>query len=199
MDPHGFLRSRRSIRRFSAETVPPDAIERILETATFAPSAHNRQPWRFAVLRDPATKAHLAESMAAAFRDDLERDGLPPDEIASRIERSQSRIRSAPVVIILCMDISEMDVYPDQVRQTAERTMAMQSTSMAGLQLLLAAHAEGLGGVWNCAPLFAPTRVCEALGLPETWEPQGMLFIGFPAEKPAPRQRKPMPEISLMR
>src|SRR5687768_2063471 len=47
---HNFLRTRRSIRRFKPDPVPASVIEEILTTATYAPSAHNRQPWRFAVL-----------------------------------------------------------------------------------------------------------------------------------------------------
>lgn len=199
MELQGFHRSRRSVRRFESGSVSPTTLERIIETATFAPSAHNRQPWRFAVLTDTSTKAQLGEAMAVAFRRDLEADGVPPDVITAQIEKSRSRIQAAPVVIILCMDMSEMDVYTDSRREIAERTMAVQSTSIAGLQLLLAAHAEGLGGVWSCAPLFAPGPVSNALGLPETWEPQGMLFVGFPAETPAPRSRKPVREIAVFR
>jgi F420 biosynthesis protein FbiB-like protein len=199
MDFHSFLRSRRSVRRFAAAPVSAAALQRMIETATYAPSSHNRQPWRFAVLTDASTKAQLAEAMAGAFRRDLGADGLPAAEITGLIGRSKSRIQSAPVVIVLCMDMSEMDAYPDSRRQAAERTMALQSTSLAGLQLLLAAHAEGLGGVWNCAPLFAPREVSEALGLPETWEPQGMILVGIPAETPAARPRRPVHEIAIIR
>ncbi len=134
-----------------------------------------------------------------AFRRDLERDGLSADEIEGRLERSKSRICSAPVVIILCMDLSEMDSYSDAPRTVAERTMAMQSVAMAGLQLLLAAQAEGLGGVWSCAPLFVQSIVSQFLDLPETWEPQGMILVGFPAESPVARRRKPLSEVMRVR
>lgn len=90
-----------------------------------------------------------------------------------------------------------MDSYPDEKRQQAERTMAMQSVAAAGLQLLLAAHAEGLGGVWICAPLFAQETIQKTLNLPETWEPQAMFYIGYPEEKPEPRERKGIESISL--
>ena len=183
-DLHGFLRSRRSIRHFRPDPVPGDAIQRILETATYAPSAHNNQPWRFAVLTGAAAKSRLADAMAADFRRDLEKDNLPQAEVAQRLDRSRRRIIEAPAVIVLCMDESGMDVYPDERRQQAETIMAVQSTALAGLQLLLAAHAEGLGGVWTCAPLFAPEVVRQTLGLPSEWKPQGMFFVGYPAETP---------------
>jgi F420 biosynthesis protein FbiB-like protein len=199
MDLHSFLRSRRSVRRFKVDPVPAASIERILNTATFAPSAHNRQPWRFAVLTDPSHKSRLANAMALAFRQDLEGGNLPGEEVDAQVEKSRSRINSAPVVVVLCMDMSEMDLYPDSRRSAAERIMAIQSTANAGLQLLLAVFAEGLGGVWNCAPLFAPAVVNRALDLPDAWEPQGMFLIGFPAENPEAKPRKPVEEISIFK
>ena len=69
--------------------------------------------------------------------------------------------------------------------------MLVQSVAMAGLQMLLAAHAEGLGGVWVCWPLYAQEATRAALHLPSHWEPQGMLFLGYPAEAPAPPPRRP--------
>ena len=199
MDIDDLLRSRRSIRRFTTESVPLAAIERLIETATFAPSAHNRQPWRFAVVGDALLKSKLADMMGTRFRQDLQEDHLAQEEIERRVERSRSRITSAPVVVILCLDMSEMDQYPDPLRQGAERSMALQSVSMAGLQLLLAAHAAGLGGVWNCGPLFAQATVSQSLGLPATWEPQGMLLMGHPAEQPPARPRKPVQEVTIIR
>ncbi len=122
--------------------------------------------------------------MAAEFRTDLAREGLPVVEISRRIERSRKRIVNAPIAIVLCLDESEMDEYPDSRRQQAETTMAIQSTAMAGLQLLLAAYSEGLGGVWTCGPLFAPEAVKSSIALPEAWAPQALLLLGYPDETP---------------
>src|SRR5262245_6625179 len=76
-DLQNFLRTRRSIRRFKPDPVPDSVIQTILTTATFAPSAHNRQPWRFVVLTDESVKTNLAEAMALDFERDLTHDGLP--------------------------------------------------------------------------------------------------------------------------
>lgn len=135
--------------------------------------------------------------MAIEFERDLTRDGLPPEKIQNQIKRSKERITSAPTSILLCLDMSEMDVYPDEKRQQAERTMAIQSVAAAGLQLLLAAHTEGLGGVWACWPLFAQDVILRTLKLPETWEPQAMFFIGYPMEVPDARERKSIQEITI--
>ena len=92
-----------------------------------------------------------------------------------------------------------MDAYPDARRAEAERNMALQSTANAGVMLLLAAHAEGLGGVWNCAPLFAPDAVARALDLPATWIPQALMLIGPSAETPPQRSRKPIESVAIFR
>ena len=60
--------------------------------------------------------------------------------------------------------------------------MAVQSVALACQNLLLAAHAHGLGGCWMCAPLFAPDIVRSALALPESWQPQALITLGYPAE-----------------
>jgi coenzyme F420-0:L-glutamate ligase/coenzyme F420-1:gamma-L-glutamate ligase len=195
-DLHAFLRTRRSIRRFKADLIPDSVIEDILTTATFAPSAHHRQPWRFAVMTELSVKKKLADAMAEKFQQELENDGLLLDEISKRVARSKERILSAPVVIILSVDMSDMDTYPDIRRNKAEYIMATQSAANAGMQLLLAAHAEGLGSVWVCSPLFAQDSVQAVLNLPKTWEPQAMYFLGYPAETPQARERKSIKEIS---
>lgn len=197
MDLHDFLRSRRSVRRFKPDPVPDSTIRKILTTATYAPSAHNRQPWRFVVLTNEAAKSRLADAMAVDFRRDLEHDDLPEAEIHKQLEKSHLRIMSSPVIIVVFMDLSEMDVYPDARRMEAERIMAIQSTANVGLQLLLASHAEGLGCVWTCAPLFTPNSVRAAFNLSITWEPLEMFLVGYPAETPKLRERKSIQEISI--
>jgi F420 biosynthesis protein FbiB-like protein len=198
-DLQAFLRTRRSIRRFKPDPVPDPVIETILTTATFAPSAHHRQPWRFVVLKEFNTRVKLADAMAIDFERDLISDGLPSEKIQAQIKRSKDRLISAPAVILLCLDMSEMDAYPDKKRKQAEFRMAMQSAANAGMQLLLAAHAEGLGSVWVCSPLFAQETIQKTLALPESWEPQAMYFLGYPIDIPETRERKPLAEIILHR
>jgi F420 biosynthesis protein FbiB-like protein len=192
---HAFLRSRRSIRRFRLDPVPAAVLQRILETATYAPSAHNKQPWRFVVLTNAEAKSRLAEAITDRFRGDMATDGTPEADIADRVERSRRRMDEAPVVVVLCRDVTQVDPQPDAIRQQAEATMGMQSIGLAGLQLLLAAHAEGLGGTWICWPLFTPEETRRALDLLSEWEPQGMVFLGYPDEQPETPSRKPLSEI----
>jgi coenzyme F420-0:L-glutamate ligase/coenzyme F420-1:gamma-L-glutamate ligase len=196
---HDFLRTRRSIRRFKPDPIPDSVIHNILTTAAFAPSAHNRQPWRFCVVTDLSAKTKLADAMAIEFERDLEKDGLPLIEIQKLISRSRERILTAPVVILLSVDMTDMDVYPDEKRNKAEYLMAVQSVANAGVQMLLAAHAEGLGGVWVCSPLFVQEIIQTVLELPKTWEPQAMFFLGHLQDIPEVRERKPLDTIVIRR
>jgi coenzyme F420-0:L-glutamate ligase / coenzyme F420-1:gamma-L-glutamate ligase len=194
-DLHAFLRSRRSIRRFKSDPVQDECIQRILETATYAPSAHNLQPWCFAVLTNSAAKLHLAEAITVRFRQDMVVEGVAEAEIQARIARTVRRSAEAPVIIILCRDTTQVKSQPDLFSQKKEALMGTQSVALAGLQMLLAAHAEGLGGTWICWPLFTPDETRRALGLAEEWEPQGMLFLGYPAETPEIPERKSLQEV----
>jgi len=149
------------------------------------------------VITTQVVKEELAEAMAVDFERDLIRDGLAPEKIQVQIQRSKGRITSAPLAILICLDISEMDSYPDEKRQYAERTMAMQSVAAAGMQLLLAVHAEGLGAVWACWPLFAQETIRRTLHLSQSWEPHGMFFIGYPEVLPQARERKSLEETAI--
>ncbi len=176
------IHSRRSIRRYQKTPVPRQIIEELLEAARWAPSAHNRQPWRFAVIEAAVTKRALASAMGERLRADLERDGAPREEIDAEVSRSYVRITDAPVAILMCVTMRDMDVYSDTRRKKAEWTMAVQSVAMAVQNLLLAAHVMGLGACWMCAPLFVPDTVRGVLKLEGYWEPQALISIGYPAE-----------------
>lgn len=176
------MRDRRSIRRYLDRPVPREALYRLLEAARWAPSAHNRQPWRFAVLEDVARRASLAAAMGERFRADLLADGLAAEAVERQVQRSYERIAGAPVVIVFFVSLLDMDRYSDPARQDAERLMAVQSVALAAQNLLLQAHAEGLGACWMCAPLFCPDVVRAELSLPDDWIAQGLLTVGYPAE-----------------
>ncbi len=189
-DLHAFLRSRRSIRRFKPDPVPATVIEKILATATYAPSAHNTQPWRFVVVPTSASKARLAHALTSALRRDMTAAGASSAEIEARVARSYKRLDEAPVVILLCRDLTAV-----REQRREDEIMAIQSVANAATYLLLAAHAEGLGSNWICWPLYAQPEARNALSLPETWQPQAMFFLGWPDETPGEKALKPMDEV----
>jgi coenzyme F420-0:L-glutamate ligase / coenzyme F420-1:gamma-L-glutamate ligase len=193
---HSFLRSRRSIRTFKADPISTDTIQRILETAIWAPSAHNLQPWRFVVLTRTTAKWRLAAAVTDKFQQDMISDGIPEPDIRARVEKTIRRTMEAPVIIVVCQEITKVNAQPDPIRQQAEAILGAQSVALAGLQLLLAIHAEGLGGTWICWPLFAPDETCHALELESNWKPQGMIFLGYPAETPETPTRIPLQKVT---
>src|SRR5829696_9394235 len=117
MDCRDFLdliKRRRSIRRYEHRPVPRELVRELLEAATFAPSPHNRQPWRFAVLTELPAKARLADAMGDRLRRDRSRDGDPPADIEADAARSRARICGAPIVILAALTMAEMDAYRDE-------------------------------------------------------------------------------------
>lgn len=177
-----FIHTRRSVRYYDTRPVAAELVAQLLTAAIWAPSAHNRQPWRFVVIDRLETRVRLATAMGEKLRHDLAADGLPQDAIERDANRSYARITKAPLLILLCLTMADMDGYADEHRRANEQTMAIQSVAMAGQNLLLAAHALGLGACWLCAPLFCPDVVRHALDLPEEWQPQGLITAGYPAE-----------------
>ncbi|RJP53827.1 MAG: hypothetical protein C4583_03825 [Anaerolineaceae bacterium] len=205
-DFHAFLRTRRSIRRFKPDPVADSVIERILTTAAYAPSAHNTQPWRFVLvgrignppkgerndipLHTPRTR--LGQALTSAMRADMLSEGAPKSDIEKRIANSLRRIAEAPVLLLLCRDATAVRECKPQ-----DEIMSIQSVAAAATYLLLAAHAEGLGANWICWPLYAQEETRQALGLPKTWEPQAMVFIGWPDESPKSKELKSLKEVTM--
>jgi F420 biosynthesis protein FbiB-like protein len=190
-----FLQSRRSIRSFRDAPVPEQVMRRVLSAACRAPSAHNRQPWRFVVVEPGETRERLAGEMSAQWRDEQRTAGKLTSELEERIQARESRLINAPAAVVLCMTLEDMHAHADPKHMQAERIMAVQSVALAGGQLLLAAHAEGLGAFWAGAALFAQNAVRRSLNLPPAWEPQGMILMGEPLAPGVDRGRKPLDEV----
>ncbi len=154
-----FLLSRRSIRKFQDRDVPMEIIEKILDVARYAPSAKNRQPWTFIVVRD---------------REIIDR--------LSRIHRYASPLRNAPTAIVVACNKLESPVS------------YQVDCANATMYIMLAAHALGLGTVWIQA-LRNIEEIQEILKLPQHIIPVAILAVGWPAEKPTARPRKPLAEL----
>lgn len=186
---HDFLLTRRSIRNYLPGPVPPALVEELIAVAQQAPSAHNRQPWRWAVLAERDARERLAHAMGEAWAHDLRADGVPEERIEQLLARSRQRIGGAPMAVLPCLSMADMDSYPDEARQLREWQMAVQSVALACQTLMLAAHAVGLGSCWICAPIFCTDVVRASLALPEEWEPQGLITLGWPADDGRDRPR----------
>lgn len=189
------METRRSIRRYLSKDISNNVLRRILNAARWAPSAHNAQPWRFIIIKDSTVKRKLAKAMASEWNKDLCKDSVPSEERQRLIKFSIKRFTSVPILVVVLLTMEEMNKYKDEKRQKAEYVMAIQSVAASIQNLLLAAHAEGLSTCWFCVPLFCPETVRKVLKAPEGIEPQALITVGYPAEKPEAPERKPLESI----
>jgi F420 biosynthesis protein FbiB-like protein len=180
------------VRQYQNCAVAREDIERILEAARWAPSPHGRQPWRFVVITRAETKAVLAEAMGATWRQNLEMDGQSEAIVNIRLDKSRQRIANAPILIIPCLYLEDLDLYADEKRQADETIMAIQSLGAAIQNMLLMAYDLGLDAGWMCAPLFCPEVVCEALDLDRRLIPHAMITVGYATADPKRRERLPL-------
>jgi F420 biosynthesis protein FbiB-like protein len=186
------IQGRRSVRHYRAEPVARTLIEQVLEAARWSPSPHGRQPWRFVVLTRQESKQRLAEAMGQTWQKNLEMDGQPEEIVRLRREKSFQRILNAPVLILPCLYLEDLDHYPDEQRQRDETIMAIQSLGAAIQNMLLMAYDLGLDGGWMCAPLFCPEVVCQTLHLDTRLIPHALITLGYAAADPKRRERLPL-------
>jgi coenzyme F420-0:L-glutamate ligase/coenzyme F420-1:gamma-L-glutamate ligase len=189
------IRERRSVRRYRTRPVERKQLLQLIEAACWAPSPHGSQPWRFAILTQPGPKVLLADSMGKVWKTNLEVDSQDAGIIATRLEKSRQRVLQAPALILPCLYLADLDHYPDANRQANEMTMAIQSLGAAIQNLLLMAYQLGLDTGWMCAPLFCPTIVRAALGLDDQLVPHALITVGYAAEEPKRRARRPLHEM----
>lgn len=155
------IMTRTSIRKFKQQPVEKEKVETMLRAAMAAPTAMNKQPWHFVVVDDKQVLDQLA---GPGRRGDM--------------------LRNAPLAIAVCGDMTK-------AIEGDARDFWIEDTSAAMENLLLAAHALGLGAVWTgCYPI---QQRCEetrsVLGLPETIVVMGVAVIGYPDEQPTPKDK----------
>ncbi|MBI2975267.1 MAG: nitroreductase family protein [Deltaproteobacteria bacterium] len=166
-------KKRRSIRRYKPDSVPDEIINEILESARLAPSGNNTQPWRFIIVKDAAIKYKLYES-----------------------SKRQKFMLEAPIIIALLADITcrvkqvnSVDI-PENIVVLRK---VIRDTAIAGEHIALAATDLGLGSCWNAD--FEQEDIKPILNVPEFCFVVALFAIGYPAEDPKPRRRKPLKEI----
>jgi coenzyme F420-0:L-glutamate ligase/coenzyme F420-1:gamma-L-glutamate ligase len=185
------IATRRSVRRFAPREVSPDILRELIAAAVAAPAPHHSRPWRFVEVGREA-RPRLSDAMAAAWRVDAAADGLSDARIDSALARSRKQLSDAPLLLLACLELDSARSWPDERRRAAERDMYVQSLGAALQNLLLAAHARGLGGYLKGAPLFCRAAVTEALALPDGWQPAFLVLLGYPAGGAGPSKRAPI-------
>ncbi|HLH29536.1 MAG TPA: nitroreductase family protein [Acidimicrobiales bacterium] len=178
--------AQRACRRFADRPVDEALLERCLEAAVHAPSAENRQPWVFVVVRDPPTRAAVADLTRRAWREGgrLHSEGRLPARLLAEVdEGAESGLAGAPVVVVVGGDAS----------LAVEATLP-SSVFPAVQNLLLAATALGLGSAMTTLATAFSDDLRELLGLPASVRPMAVVPLGWPARPLGPPRRLPLSE-----
>ena len=198
------LRARRSVRRFT-DVVPERAlVERLIEAAVTAPSASNRQPWRFFVVSSKPKIAAMAAAVRAAV-DRIARHVEPASEEAFRAYGDYfTRFEHAPLVVapifqgprtlshLVNDELSESDRASIAAM---ERDSGLIGASLALQNLLLMAPELGLGASAMTGPLVAAPELRALLEMPPSWSLVALVPLGYPAETPTATERKPAERV----
>ena len=201
-----WLRGRRSVRVFAPRSIDRALLERILEAAITAPSSTNRQPWGFAVVTAAPIRAALVDAVRSRTEamKDIIRRSHHAEEFGSYGDFFFEPLETAAAIVV-----PQYREYPDLLAElihsgggdpaTLPTASAMQaelcSTSAATMALLLQAHAEGLGACWMAGPMVARDEVQLLLRIVPPWRMVGAVALGWPAEAPQARPRKPISQV----
>lgn len=165
------IMTRTSIRSFTGDPVSREQLETILKAGMAAPTAMNSQPWRFVVVTD---KEKIAQVFGSGFRGEM--------------------FNNAGAVIVVCGESTSMRKpfgQPDAPEVEMDNMFWYEDCSAAAENILLAAHALGLGAVWTAGypGMDRAKPIAAALGIPEKVIPLCIIPVGVPAESPAPKDK----------
>ncbi len=190
------LKNRRSYKiMFAPRRIKKNIINECIELAQWAPSAHNGQFWRYIIFDKDKRRETFIEKMNEKLIFDLEKDGKSKDFIKTKVEKTRKNFLNAPILILLCLDTSDLEKYADSERTQNEFILGIQSISCSATYLLLAFEMKKLAACWYCAPLFAKNIIKKSLKLPESYIPMAFFTVGYPMKPLQAPRRKTLKEI----
>ena len=189
--------NRRSIRAYLPQPVSRKDIETVLQAGALAPSAKNRQPWRFTVAL-AKKKAEALAAMAQGLEEERRRPLLPESarHLGGAVQ-TLAIMKQAPVVIFVTNPLGQ---DPRQTLNTDERVTELCNAQSLGAcleNMTLQATALGLGSLWICNTYFAYDALQEWIGRPGALA--AAMALGYAAGNPPPRPRKPLEELAEWR
>ena len=166
MELNEAIKKRRSIRAYQTKDVPEKVVEKLIEVASYAPSAGNIQPWKFVIIR----KANVIMKLAQAAH--------------------QGFIEEAPLVIVICANEKRAEVG---YGLRGKGLYCIQDTAAATQNILLTAYSLGLGTCWVGA--FDEDQARKAVNAPKEMRPVAIIPVGYPNESPTQRKRIQIKQI----
>jgi nitroreductase len=182
-DLFAVIHRQRACRAFSDEPIDDALVGQVLEAATFAPSAENRQPWEFVVVRDAQARAQLGDLTARAWEAggrEFSRTRLDDKLLAEVDAGATGGVAAAPVMIVVCADTARglVQTVPSSIFPATQN-------------LLLAATALGLGSALTTITTAFAAELRALLALPEYLVPVAIVPLGHPARALGPPRREP--------
>ncbi|MDO3411701.1 nitroreductase [Saccharibacillus sp. CPCC 101409] len=175
------IRTRRSVGAVTSEEISRDRIERILEAGTWAPNHRKTEPWRFFVLQGEG-RGKLASALADV---EAAEKGIEPsaEQREEMLASALKKVSRAPVIIAVgCEPVEGPKIIP--IEETLAVAAAVQN-------MLLEAHALGLGAVWRSgSPCYHPV-MAERFGLGGSGQMLGFIYLGYPDREPGEGKREP--------
>lgn len=184
------------MRRFKSDPVPDDVLLKVLEAGVRAPNAGGSEQWFFIVVKDPEVRRKLHDLLLEAhefYATRALKTPLPPDKVSKWVQRIREGMYLAPAYIAGYADLRRTTHVEELIE--LEKIYATQSVAAALENMLLVAHALGLGAVWLGVPLLLKDKFDELLRPPEKCVLQGIIALGYPAETPRTRPRKPLSDV----
>jgi len=183
------MRERRSIRRFRSDALPEGTLDRLMEAARWAPSASNRQPFRFLAIEKTESRARMATLVREAVQKKLDKIAENERGLAASYAQDFVRFETAPLVLATYFRAN--NALAERFGMPSDWDVgAVSSASAAIMNVLLAAHALGLGACWMTGPLVAGSALESFLAIPSGWRLSAIIPVGFADESPAPPQRR---------
>ena len=185
---------RRSTRKYQDREVPTEYIEQLIDAARMAPSAKNRQPWKYIVYtRDGKQK--LTDAMAKGIEREESGEAKFPDfRYGIADAKNTVRVmREAPVVIVVLNTNGKSPFIP--VKEDGRIVEQCDALSIgASIQnMLLRAQELGLGTLWIANTCFAYNELVQEIGTDD--QLTGVVALGYGDEAPAPRPRKAWDDV----
>ncbi len=179
MDILEAIRGRRSIGKVKPDPIDRETIGKLLEAAVWAPNHHHTEPWKFFVLTGEGRRP-LGRTLAEIAAEKLD-PSLTAEEREALLKKEEDKPFRAPVIIAVAVTPSD-DPKAIPIEETAAVHAAVQN-------MLLAAHALGLGAIWRTGqPAYHP-KMKRLFGLRPQDEVAGFVYVGYP-DMPHPSGRR---------